>query len=304
MDRNTICPPEHGHGQTSTCYQEHRCSCTPCRAAHAARTSARRRQDAYTQHEDRTVPAIQVMAHMADLLQAGLTLQAIALAADLSDSTIRNICTPLAGTRDRIRATTASQILAVGPDLTTLPPDAKVSPRGMQRRIQALAVAGWSLATLAGLLDIPHWQLLRLIEGESAITAELHNTARRLFTQLWDKRPAVRTTLEQGIVTRTIAYAVDRGWVPALAWDDIDLDDAPAIVPAGAVIDELAIELALKGRQVTLTPAERRIAATIAGEYGLSTKEASEVLNISARTVTRSRSRKRTLTTQHEKAAA
>lgn len=36
-----ICPPEHKHHRTSTCYQEHRCRCGPCREQRNARSRRR-----------------------------------------------------------------------------------------------------------------------------------------------------------------------------------------------------------------------------------------------------------------------
>ena len=36
-----ICPPDHKHGGSTTCYQAHHCRCEPCRANMAAMNRAR-----------------------------------------------------------------------------------------------------------------------------------------------------------------------------------------------------------------------------------------------------------------------
>lgn len=49
-----VCPPEHRHHTSTTCYHDHQCRCQPCTAHMSARARERYRQKAYGRYEGRT----------------------------------------------------------------------------------------------------------------------------------------------------------------------------------------------------------------------------------------------------------
>jgi hypothetical protein len=79
-----------------------------------------------------------------------------------------------------------------------------------------------------------------------------------------DKIAAVYETLSMRVpensrpVAQVRASARRNGYVPPLAWNDIDLDEAPVETATTDDIDEVAVTLACQGIKVTLTPQERR----------------------------------------------
>lgn len=70
-------------------------------------------------------------------------------------------------------------------------------------------------------------------------------------------------------VARTVARR--NGWVPPLAWDDIDSPDAtPCLDGSGVdVVDELLVERALAGDRVELTDAELVAALQMGAAHGV-----------------------------------
>jgi hypothetical protein len=102
-----------------------------------------------------------------------------------------------------------------------------ISGVGTRRRIQALVRQGWSLraiSTAAGWYPDRVYPLLTARDGANVQP----DTARRVaavYDRLWDKRPPRRTMGERMIYTRTVRWAEAEGWLPPMAWDDIDDPD-------------------------------------------------------------------------------
>jgi len=95
---------------------------------------------------------------------------------------------------------------------------------GTVRRLQALMLVGWPVTILAGELGCRPHALRRLITGgQPLMPAATAAAAAALYDRLWDK---------PGPSARTRELAVQRGWAPALAWDDETID-SPAAVPQG-----------------------------------------------------------------------
>jgi hypothetical protein len=146
-----------------------------------------------------------------------------------------------------VRAVNAEKLLAVplDPDL-----NAWLDPRGLRRRLQALAVQGWSFAKLGERLGITCEgvnQMLRSIR----VMQSSHARVVALFDELWDQVPPLESRYDRMVYARTRRWAARKGWVGPLSWDDIDHDEAPLEVDAGSdaeFVDELAVELACDGR--------------------------------------------------------
>lgn len=152
------------------------------------------------------------------------------------------------GTRDRIEAAGERRFWTV---------------RGIQRRLQALTAAGWSMAEVAlrtgvavdvlkGIRRHPAPQYVTVVIGEAIASA--FETLELLVA------PAGRSS------SWMRAEARRRGYAPALAWDDIDYDDAPQGLGADPAplarrdVDEIVVLRLLAGDTVPASPAERVIA--------------------------------------------
>lgn len=295
MERTAVCPPDHKHGATPTCYRVHRCSCAPCCAANTKRCYERKKLIAYGRYDSGMASTAPVKLHVGILLKRGMTVTAIAAAAGVSTDTIRAIWFgskrkdgPGRGAPPaRIHRTTAERITGVQPDLSTLPPDVKVSSRGMRRRIQALGVLGWAQTRLARRLGITQSRMARILTTDGEIPVELHMAAASLFEELWNVRPPHETRYDRAVYTGALDYARRLGWLPAMAWDDIDNDDEPAVEDSEPVIDEVAVALALNGERVRMTREERHLAIHRARELGYSLEETAQLLGVTSRTVLR-----------------
>lgn len=199
------------HG-TLTAYAKHGCRCEPCRAA-AAKASKAWRRDKYL-GVVKLVDAQPLKDHVAMLMAAGMSFRAISLTAGY---TSRNSLADIF-TRARVRPDTMARILAVNPQRDNRR-DAYTDATGSRRRLQALAVNGWSTRNLAAQLGHNHPTTVQDITAGKTPTVRLRtkDAIRDLYEELWD---------QPGPSQRTAAIAKAKGWLPALAWDD-DLIDKP-----------------------------------------------------------------------------
>jgi lambda repressor-like predicted transcriptional regulator len=152
--------------------------------------------------------------HVAMLMASGMSFRAIALTAGY---TSRNALAD-SMTRSRVRPATLARILAVNPKRDNRR-DAYVDATGSRRRLQALAVNGYSTRYLAGRLGHKHAATVQDIGSGKTPTVRYRtmDAIRDLYEELWD-RP--------GGNSRSASIARAKGWLPALAWDD-DLIDRP-----------------------------------------------------------------------------
>ena len=204
------------------------------------------------------VDAELVRDHLARLAARGI---GYTRAAELAGVTVESVRVIVAGRRGARRAELpravrqhlAAALLAVTDD----EPDPFLVPAlGAQRRLQALAVMGWSNALLAERLHLNASKFGRLLHQQQ-VRATTHWAVVALFDQLWNAATPETTPHERGAATRTRSYARSLGWQAPLAWDDIDNDEAPA-EGEQVGIDELAVALAVDGENVRLSYAERR----------------------------------------------
>ncbi len=130
--------------------------------------------------------------------------------------------------------------------------------QGIQRRLQALYAIGWNSEALA---------------AHSGLSSTGIRSARRREIQYLDPDFALQLVelyddlhmspldpTHDKTVSRSINDAHRRGWVPPLAWDDIDNDAAPAAPVADAgQVDHAVIQRAFDGdTSIVMNPAERR----------------------------------------------
>lgn len=125
------------------------------------------------------------------------------------------------GQAQRTSVHAAQALLAVTPDAAI--GAHHMSAIGARRRLQALAVRGWSGDFLAVKTGYSRANLYRVRAGKrDMITGDVDQRIRAVYEELQDLTPAPVTRIERGAVTRTLTEASSRGWLPPAAWDDID----------------------------------------------------------------------------------
>lgn len=291
-----ICPPDHKHEGTSTCYTAHRCRCANCREGHRVMEAARRKAHAYGRYVSPFVEAAPVRAHIQMLREFGLGDARIAVLAGVSTIGVRTIIYGRQSTgRGRgkpIKVTErekAAKILAVQPDASMLAPGAQFSARGAQRRLQALTAIGWPLMYLAARLGVARPTLDAVMRNRK-VTARRHREIAALFDELWATPFEPVDIAGRRARSRALTLARTSRWLPPMAWDDIDTDAEPPAPDGNYVgIDQTAIDLAVAGADVRLTVLERREAVRhLVGQH-LSDPAIAERLHIADRTVLRIR---------------
>lgn len=133
-----------------------------------------------------------------------------------------------------------------------------VDATGTRRRLQALAALGWSARAIGERFGRSEGIVYRWMTTSRRVTRSTAVMVDAWFCELAMTKPSLGTVHDRYSVGRARAHAARRGWVPPLAWDDIDNDPTPARPDDEQAIDEIAVELALSGVAVRLTPAERR----------------------------------------------
>ncbi|PYY63640.1 hypothetical protein DEJ30_12055 [Curtobacterium sp. MCPF17_003] len=242
------------------------------------------------------VDAAPARRHVRALSDFGIGIDRVAMIANVTEAGIRNLMYGRTGkstdTRrhppKRVGAELSRRILAVRPEVRHVADRGFISSQGTHRRIQALVRQGWSQRKLASRLGMSPAQFNMILRADH-VTAGMHRKIVALFADLWDKLPDRTRSVDLNSYNRSVNYAKAHGWHPPLAWDDIDLDDRPAEALRNDSVDDMAVELAVAGEDVRLTPAERRLAVTELHSYGLTDPDIAERLHCSDRTVLRIR---------------
>lgn len=285
----------HRHG-TRVAYVKDRCRCPDCTAANTAASRTRYRQKAVGRWQPFT-DATQVREHLTALRAAGIGVERIAQLTGMSLSHVRGLASSRperSNATGKVRHNTAARILAiqVGPDCWA--GCSRVPALGTRRRLQALARLGWSLELLAAQLGRGPASLRRSMAGDT-VTADTARSVASLYARLeWTGPPT--TGAEQRAAADAVRREAEaRGWLPPLAWDDIDTDPAPPSTPPATAtpdIDDVAVERALVGDGVTyeqLTPAEQHTVIAVLTERGRSIRDIAAQLRTTKRTVSRRR---------------
>lgn len=205
---------KHEHGTEAACRQDG-CHCIPCAEADRAARAERARQVHYGRAKSGYVDALPARSHvrvMTKRMSDGAAAKAIGI--DLV--TLQRIKTAKAG--KRIQAATAERVLSTPITIAAVPPKSWVSPLGTARRIQGAIAEGWPAAELARRIGYSNQSSVNHL---AALTDEVieRRTAERIAAVL-DSLPAAAP--ESPAADRARARARRRGWVPTMAWDDID----------------------------------------------------------------------------------
>lgn len=227
-----ICPPDHKHGGSLTCYNLHQCRCVAC-SKHRHDHDLRVKKDkAYGRYNNGLVDVAPVREHVLMLAQYGIGYKRVAQLAGFKSSTpVRTI---VWGRREpgprfgelqkRVKRETAERIMAIKPTLANLADGARIPAHGTRRRIQALATRGWSLSKLAIMMGMnltDFWWVLR----RDHVTVGTHRRMAAVYENLWDQEPPHDDWHTKTVYSRSVHHAKRHGWLPPLAWDDIDDPD-------------------------------------------------------------------------------
>ncbi|MCU1675971.1 MAG: hypothetical protein JWM93_729 [Frankiales bacterium] len=315
----------HQHG-TRVAYVRDRCRCVPCSEANRLEEAKRVKAIAFGRGAA-YVDATGARQHVLALVAAGVGIKRIASLSGVAHSSIYKIAygQPANGRPPTatIRPETERAILAIALEAVEVAGGSVVSAVGTRRRIQALATNGWPGAQLAARLGRTRQSLSRVLTAD-AVTAATARAVADLYEELWDTAPPAQTHAQRVANTKARNIAARAGWLPPLAWDDIDTDQDPAQtatpstqpargrrsivaaaqgqgvaadqVPPDADIDMIAVELAMRGqlpRDVSLNAAEQREVVNRLTDEGASAQHIAELLHVDVRTVSRRRAARR-----------
>lgn len=273
--------PEHG---TIARHKYRGCTCAECREASRNYQARVRRLRAYGRWEP-FVDAEPSRAHVKSLQAAGIGPHRIAELSGLGYATISDL---IWMRKTKVRPATEAAILAVKVELDSFAPGGKVDGTGTRRRVQALAVLGWSIPVQAQLLGLSRQTVQQIVSGCGVFASTARSVA-ELYEKLWDQAPPEVSKGEKVSANRSRTEAARRGWAAPMDWDDID---NPAEVPAVAKadprdVDEIAVELALKGEPVRLNTREVAEVVRIGTARGMSANQLAEATGRDVRTVQR-----------------
>lgn len=171
--------------------------------------------------------------------------------------------------------------------------DTFVDGRGTRRRIQALVAHGWSQRSLADRIGCSERTVRRMLQGDR-VRVWYRDAVEDLFERLWCQEPPRDSLTERAAYTLARRTAAAHGWVPALAWDDIDTDDAPPVVDRDPeYVDVIAVHLVTEGQlsHAGLTSREREEVVRILHEKKYSDKLIAATIGCLPKTVERVRGR-------------
>lgn len=222
-----VCPPSHRHDKTSTCYCKHGCGCEPCHSARREYLRQRDKQIAYGRWAGRDlVDAEPMRVHVQALVDSDMTISSIARVAGVSMSMISDV---LNGKRLRIRRTSAEKVLKVTPWATDA--GAMVPAWRAIRRLQALQALGWSLRVVSVESGVAEEPLQLIVRGcREQVKPDVFRRICGAYERMSMTRPPNQSRYERASVSRVVNAARAAGWLPPLAWDDID---DPREIPVG-----------------------------------------------------------------------
>lgn len=100
---------------------------------------------------------------------------------------------------------------------------------GAARRIQALVALGYSFGDIGQAFGLGHDQPRKWALGQDIVRVSTFARIDAVYDALSMTPPPASTPRERRRATYARTVARKHGWVPPLAWDDIDTDDQPLL---------------------------------------------------------------------------
>lgn len=143
-------------------------------------------------------------------------------------------------------------------------PSRRIPAVGVARRVQALVALGWSFQQIAARIGVDHGLPCRWARSTGWVTRSTQERVGRLFEELCMTPPPQDTPRLRREATYARTVARKHGWLPPLAWDDIDNPDEQPTLGTPDVDDPEAVDPAVVLRilsgewRLPATNAERR----------------------------------------------
>ena len=118
---------------------------------------------------------------------------------------------------------------------------------GSARRVQALVALGYSYRDLSDALGVEHDLPRKWAHASGTIRTSSARRIARVYRDLCMTPPPQRTRAERHRAAYARAVARRYGWVPPLAWDDIDTDPEPPAADDRDDYDEAVVLRVLAG---------------------------------------------------------
>ncbi|MDV8022309.1 hypothetical protein [Rhodococcus sp. IEGM 1330] len=185
----------------------------------------------------------------------------------------------LSDTRQTMLEPAARALLAVTPRPNAQ--QALVLSYGARRRLEGLAVMGWSIREIARRANVQDMTVKRP-RSAPRVQWRVHT----LIADVYEELSHIRRDN-----TRTVLWAEANGFVHPMLWDDIDDYYEVPVEPVDSKIpDEIVIQRLADGRAVDrASKAERAAAVQILTDRGLSSAAIAERMRVSQRQVVRDR---------------
>jgi hypothetical protein len=206
-------PDDERHGTEAGNEQHLRDNEDPCLPCYEGKLkAARRRNKRKTMGYTYTQPVGQARQRIQNWRDAGASYDDIVTHLGIEQSLIWAVAT---GKRDRIYTRTAAAILRTGGHpVTTI---------GITRRLQALAWLGWSVDQVAEAAGVhPDTIADARREPREFMAARVKASIRDAYERMHMVAPAGSDKWERAGVTRVRNHARRLGWLPPLAWTEID----------------------------------------------------------------------------------
>lgn len=152
------------------------------------------------------VPVDQTRDRLALLRSRGVTVDMIVA------SGISTWCLRLIETNSRVQRSTEAKMLAIPVPTELIPTGAYINGAGTRRRLQALVAIGWTQRLIGQELGVVQSRV-KALTHQDGVTARVAFEVRDVFDRL---------AMTVGPSNPTRVRAAAKGWLPPLAWDDID----------------------------------------------------------------------------------
>lgn len=176
------------------------------------------------------VPAAPIREHVQSIRATGMSLPRLAERSGVGVGTLNYLLYGEPGypVPEQIRTESADRLQAFWPALDDYADGAAIDSTGTIRRLEALGCAGWLPIEVARHTGVAH-DTARQIPLRARVTAATARSVRDLYKKAAD-RPAEEFGIAHRSAARARRRAADRGFAPAIAWDDDTIDD-PAAQP-------------------------------------------------------------------------